>query len=438
MGKQIGVFLLLAAMLFGMTACGGFEPEISGSRVASGSAASGQAVRDAAQKQEQNKTKKRVQTNHLAERKDVTAALYISKKKQIDSICKEKDKWYKKGKTRYALTDLDQDGYLEIFVIDAYGLVSLFEVKEGGDGLEMWQTPDEKFAFSENPMRVYWDVKTKIWHLDVSGGSESGQAADSGCCRYDLSVRDNSMYAVEYKDADKQFQGMEKRYMCFETEEVSSEDCQEELSYMEFQVETAIDLTDLESRMSAGEQEQLRIVAREIDKAPILERSDFSCGRYYAITDFDRNGQVECLVATMIGSGIVRSYYSLYEVSSEEKELAMAACISDTGIPVQTNLAGGFVTFGIYKKIAAWQDKQTGQYYYVFDAGMEYGEEEIKEYQFSLKHHRFEMTEIKQEMSETAVKKSDIHLKWAYSIPPTACEDYRYENLVVSWLEFGE
>lgn len=439
MGKPIGVFLLFAAMLFGMTACGSFNPEISGSHAASGCAVSGQAVRDEAQKKEQKETKKRVQTNHLAKRKDVTAALHRSKKKQIHSICKEKDKWYKKGKTRYALTDLDQDGYLEIFVSDAHGSVSLFEVKESGDGLEMWQTPDEKLAFLENPMPVYWDEKSEVWHLDVSGGDESEQAAGLDCCRYDLSVKDNSMYAVEYKDAAKQFQGMEKRYMCFDTEEVSSEDYQEELSYMEFQVETALDLTDWERKISAGEREQLQLVARETHKSLRRKRSDFSWNTlFYAVTDLDRDGQVECLEATLIGSGIVRSYYSLYEVLPEKRELAMAACISDTGIPAGTNVSGGFVTYGIGEKIAVWQDKQTGQNYYVFQAGMNYGEEEIKEYQFSLKNHCFQMTEIKKEIREIAVKKSDIHLKWALSIPITACEDYRYEELVVSWLGFGE
>lgn len=437
MGKRTGTILFLTVILCSMTACAGFQPEISGSQTASGSAASGQAVRDAAEKQEYAETKKKIQIKYPAERKDVTAALQISQKKQVDIICREKENWYKEGKTRYALTDLDQDGYLEIFVADADTLAAIFEVKENGDGIEPWQIPDEKVTFSENPMCVYWDKEKGIWHLDVTGGREPGQTAGTDGRRYDLAVRDNSMRAVEYKDADKTFQGMTKRYMWFDTEEISFEDCREELSYMEFQVEAAWDIQELEHRISAGEREQLRIAAGEIDKDPLLQNTDFVCGRFYAVTDFNRDGQVECLVATMLGSGIVRSYYSLYEVSTEKEELARVAYRSDTAILTKEGLFGGFVTFGIGEKLEAWQDNQTGQYYYVFNGGMSYDEhEETKRYQFSLKRHCFELTEW-QALSKTAVKRADIHIRWMDSIS-TACEDYRYENLLVSWLGFGE
>ena len=116
MRKRWGIFCLLVTMLCSLSACGGVPADKSQNADSAAKITSGDAIQVSSRKAQEVSL----------ERKDCKVDLQIPAKKQIGRIYQEKLLWYWEPKNaqdddadlpEFAVTDFDQDGYLEIFVL---------------------------------------------------------------------------------------------------------------------------------------------------------------------------------------------------------------------------------------------------------------------------------------------------------------------------------
>lgn len=436
MRKQIMIWVLAVGMLSGLAACGNLQPQVSGDAVVSGNAVSGQGIRDMTKEEKKRKPKKAL-LNFSSKRENVTVPLQSPEKGQWEVIYQNRDQWYEKG-SQYAVTDLDQDGYMEVLITrpeNPQPSWRIYEVAEGENRIVKWQTPEVGLSFTENPMGAYYDEKNQIWHLDVAGSEEVSREI-SESVRYDLALEDNIVHAEKYEEKGQRYAGMKKRYMSFYQYDMEvREDILAEYDDYDFRVEESLELSKWEEEVSADERKQLRLLAKKIDSyRPVWDASCFwgpmnGC----AVTDLDEDGELECLVETTIGSGIIRIYYSCLEQSENGMELTLAA---GSQRPEDMENMLGLVLGGIGEVLDTWQDSGTGRIYYTFSGADNYGKDR-KDYQMCLWNHCFSIEERQRDWNWQGMKKYKTNLRWT-SYYLAGYEDYNYEELLVSWLGFGK
>lgn len=189
--------------------------------------------------------------------------------------------------------------------------------------------------------------------------------------------------------------------------------------------EESLELSKWEEKVSADERKQLRLLAKRIGSyRPAGDAFCFMSG--CAVTDLDEDGELECLVSMTRGSGIMRTYYSCLELSENGMELTSED---------RENMPG-LVWGGIGDALDTWQDSGTGKIYYTFTGADNYGKDR-KDYQMCLRNHCFSIEEKQHDRNWQGMKKYKTNLRWTSSYL-AGCEDYNYEELLVSWLGFGK
>lgn len=246
--------LLCVFVIMSLTSCGDVHSEPKNS-VSSGAAVSGQSVEEAHERVKQ---------------KAIPIEQQISLIAASDSIWRMEEE----GTFYYALTDLDQDGYIEILTMLTRGTGNfttyyIYEVDQTGESLTKWaieqdESMEEKWVtadFHEFPMEVYWDGRTGSYHYS-SADFVHESAAKGMIYTVDMEIRDNvvrerivtymqsefdvkggddSQYKEEYFDAGGKriseeesaaetaayYEGMEKRHMFYSTRWFEAEEFDE-------------------------------------------------------------------------------------------------------------------------------------------------------------------------------------------------------------------
>ncbi len=385
----------------------------------------------------------------------------------------------------YSVTDLDQDGYLEIFVRFTGGtghftVYEIYEVDGDSGKLVRWKCEEEAAPdFSESPMRAFYDEKAGEWHLDVydSLGQSVGEV---GTTWYDLTLSGCGVQAQEYRSqmselkkdnefdftyygekgeeiseaeygkmAGKQYEGMKKAYISFaddyrmesgELEKMGRKQLLEELGHSlgEFAAEWAVDLTAWEAALPKEEIDCLRQIAREIPGLFYIDYDDCTNFLSFFVTDLDENGRPEVLLERSLGSGIVRSHMSCYELPEEgggmrQAEMEDPECF--------------YSYLGFGGEMEVIRDKKMGENQYIFDiTGLNDSSYSKKsKCRMSLKDHRFSMREEKPSKvadgggeRDSGKEKKETVRAARMNVYGAPCEDYVYEKVFVSWLVWKE
>lgn len=463
--------LLCVFVIMGLTSCGGANSEPQNS-VSSGGAVSGQSVEEAHEKVKQK---------------------MISIEQQISLIAGSDSIWRMKGATEdndsfsYALTDLDQDGYIEILTIQTRGTgrftrYYIYEVDETGKGLTEWgieqdtRVEEEGVAadFNEFPMEVYRDGRTGSYHYS-SADFVHESAAKGMIYMVDMEIRDNvvrerivtymksefdveeedSQYKQNYFDAGGKriseeesaaetaayYEGMEKRHMFYSTRWFEAEEFDEmtqeereweiESSWDAFSIEKVKKDSEFEQSLSKDIRGQLMTMASD---GAFVQYEDTDSTVYYAVTDLDRDGRLELIVSTIEGSGIF-SYYNMYEVDAEGEKL----------VKWKQKIKGGESRADISNatKVNTYTDEVSGITYYLFADFIHVSGEES----YRLPRSLYIKDNVVREDGPTekdeleGMKKGTQKIGWQQEKGLDLCRmnlTFLYDQLVESWRIFCE
>lgn len=383
--KIVGAFTAVILVL-NMTACGGVT---SGDYAVSMGAVSGQTV--SGQAVEEETTDKG--TGDF--QKEVEMALPLEE--QLAVIAKKRGVWNMGVKNQeegyeqdcyitdfYALTDLDQDGYVEILTYSRLGKsgdftsYQIYEIDESGTELKEWDILHddsvEKYLVPdlyEYPMDVYLDQSTGAYHytsLDhvrYSFSEEADYLVDMEIG--DNAVREDIIEEDCAKPYGKYYEDMKKRYMFFrpisiESKELDKMDEEDliwdlEKSWYGFSIEKIEKDTKFEESLSEDIRKQLKMLVNVMGEFSEYAE-DMDTYLDYAVTDFDQDGRLELTVSSMEGSGRF-TYYHIHEVDKTGKKLVKWKLNHKQG--------DSHADISIKDQVTTYKDKESGMIYYLFE-----------------------------------------------------------------------
>lgn len=435
--RKLGeIFLLSALILVCLPACGRIPSVESKDSASVADIATGSAVHTVASH--------KAETVSL-ERNDCKVDLQIPAKDQVKRIYQEKSLWYWEPQNAkdddadfpdFAVTDFDQDGYLEIFVMkDSHGQPALYEVNRQGKGLIECQLSEEEFQeLMYNPVCSYQEKESGKWHLGKESSEQNGE--------------------------------VKKFYMQYDTEWFIIEDDTEEgvleaLLYLweEFAVYEALDVSAWEKKLTEDERKQICLIADSLGNYEtadenyiedyIEERAD------YAVCDLNQDGRLDLLMRISIGSGILREFYICVSVDEENanKEImdgegkrrdsgkpSMEAGEEGEESSVQTaeSIIDGLKVFLSplrADEFSCYQNADSGEIRYVFEAreeGAGYGSSP-EQYEMFWNGNELFIESPQEKKTNTPDKQGKAVIRWVDRCY-MACPDYLYENALASYL----
>lgn len=339
-----------------------------------------------------------------------------------DAEVEEKMSWV--DDFEFTVTDLDQDGYLEIMTLDIRGkqFVSefhIYEVTEDGKGLQRWKeagADDLDPKWHEYPMTAYYDAQQNSWHYYPSqgvGGCHDGQ--ENTVQYFDIEMKNNEIYMkklgwevydwekdsdspagycdAEGKEVGKEafdellsgyYRDMEKYEAVYNWDNVycdGPEDIKwdpEDLSlrleelWAGSDIRKAVRAEGWESRLSEDEKKQLRAIATDGEWYPVLDNyevresqidSDYS-PFWYMVTDLDRDGKLEVILSlNTYHAGTEVFFTKAFEVSGNGKKLKELKLMDGDG----EEEFGSFVNMIGQSEVPTYWDEDKKICYYLFD-----------------------------------------------------------------------
>lgn len=436
MRKRWGMFCLLVMILYCLSACGRVPAEKTQDAHSTAEITSGDAVQLSSRKAQEVSIK----------RKECRADLQIPAKEQLEKICQQKSLWYWEPKNvqdddadlpEFAVTDFDQDGYLEIYVLeDAKGQSALYELNVQGTELYECKLSEEEFLeLTHNPVCAYQEKETEKWHL---GRNPS-----------------------EQNDVTKKFYLQYDPIPFWIDDESTEKENIEELLYSweDFAVYEALDVSGWEKKLTTEERRQLRLMADTMGNFGTADR-DAGVGYYaeYAVCDLNQDGALELLVRVDIGSGIVREFYKCYALDEEIGiKIVMTGEGTRRSLPknsseeekAETEVENFLQTIDstVYgckvfqytglslEELSCYQDADSGEIRYVFDAKEEgdYSDSFSEPYEMYWSGHELFIESPEEKSSNTAGKQGEAYFRWMDRCS-MACPDYQYENILASYL----
>lgn len=362
-------------------------------------------------------TEEKTAENVSLERINNKVSLQIPAESQVSVMEKEKALWWWAAEededeeaVEFAVTDFDQDGYLEVLVRqDKQGNTILFEVNEQGNELNRCDVSDKVFhTFMDNPLCAYHESSSDTWYL--------GEEASA-----------------------KETQGMKKCYMQFEFIRLYSDENDSFTvdlldSWEEFAVYDALDVSGWENKITEEEKIQIRRIAETMKNFGTVD--DYSLGAYnfdYAVCDLNQDSVLDVLVSYHSGSGIVRENYHCYAVDEEVGVKVVMDEAEKISHPEKYGVPTGFVTGGIRAGgLSVYQNEESGEIYYGFEASEDYGSSE-KSYKMQWDGARLMSHPMQDEDIQGADRQGEASLRWVER-HAAACSDYQYENALASYL----
>lgn len=355
-------FVLIATSIVfcaGLTACDGNHSDKAGSNseVVSGSAVSAGAV-----------------SGVLPVEKQLTVIAENERMWNMGAEEPVEDEWNYIDSFNYAVTDLDQDGFLEVLTYVQQGTgcytdYEMYEVDETGRELIKWEIrPDEAVEeksvmadLAEYPMEVYFDERTGSYHYE-SLDHIHWSAVEGEDYLVDIEIKDNTImqhiityvhykpdkehcteedfemtyqyYDSNHKKISKKeseeleksyWKGMKKQYMFFCSEYVESKQLKKmerdklegrlENSRQGFFIKKIEEDTGFEKSLSKDMKKQLKTILEK------YELGDFGNSEkkiWFAITDLNDNGRLEFV---FYPEDQERTECQIYEVSDSGKKL---------------------------------------------------------------------------------------------------------------------
>lgn len=432
MRKRWGIFCLLVTMLCSLSACGGVPADKSQNTDSAAKITSGDAIQVSSRKAQEVSL----------ERKECKVDLQIPAKKQIKRIYQEKLLWYWEPKNaqdddadlpEFAVTDFDQDGYLEIFVLeDSHGQPALYEVNRQGTGLIECQLSEKEFQeLMYNPVCSYQEKESEKWYLGKEPSEQSG-AVKKFYMQYDTE--------------------------CFIMDDDTEEDDLESLLYLwkEFTVYEALDVSAWEKKLTEKEQKQIRLIADTMGNFGKEDENSIGYGVDYAVCDLNQDGKMDLLMRISIGSGIVREFYMCFAVDEEDgikvvmdeeetqkvsRKSLMEAGEAEEETSVQTveSIINGLKVFlflgSFADECSCYQDADSGEIRYVFEAredGAGYGSQ-AEPYEMHWNGHKLFIESPEEKNSKGVSKQGKAYFRWVERCS-MACPDYQYESALASYL----
>lgn len=352
---------------------------------------------------------------------------------QIKTIIKEKAKWWWEydeetdaDRPYFAVTDFDQDGYLELLALsDKNGDTVLYEVNERGDALERQQVSGREFGhIMENPLGAYYEEKTDSWYY-----------GEEGLARYSDSTKNTYI---------------KKMYMQYELETLNWDEEEADGgftygltdSWEEFAVYEPLDVSSWQTNLTTGEQKQLRRIAETMANFGTVDSypaDGFGTYHYdYAVCDLNQDGTLEVLVRFLSGSGIIRTHYLCYEVREEEGVLNKMDEAERISHPEKYGITGmeGFAGSQWDDSLSVYRNSGSGETYYGFEAAKDGGSSDWQDYKIQWNGHYLSIHPMKEEEKQRADKKGEAHIRWV-ARNSMANSGYQYENALASYLGWG-
>lgn len=439
MRKGWGIFCLLIMVLCSLSACGGVLEEKSRNADHRAEIASEDAVPVSSRKAQEVSV----------ERKDCKVDLQISAKEQLKQIYQQKSLWYWEPKNaededveipKFAVTDFDQNGYLEIYVIeDSQGQPALYEFNRQGSELVECKLTEEVFQeLTYNPVCAYQEKETEKWHLGRNSSEQKGEVKE---------------FYMQYDPTP----------FLIDEESTEGENIEELLySWEDFAVYEALDVSGWEKKLTEQERRQLRLMADTMGNFGTADR-DAGMGYLveYAVCDLNQDGSLELLVRFCVGSGIVREFYQCYALDAEGIKVVMKGEGTRRVFPkdasedeqreaeknsVQTRDSAiyGYKSFLYtaqdFHELSCYQDADSGEIRYVFEAkenrtGSEGVESDslTEPYEMYWSGHGLFIESPEEKSSKGAGKQGKANFRWMERCS-MACPDYQYENVLASYL----
>lgn len=441
MRRPWGISCLLVMMLWCLSACGRVSATKSQDTDAAARVSTGDAIEVSSRKAQKVSV----------DRTDCRVDLQLPAKEQLKQIYQQKSLWYWEPKNaedddvevpEFAVTDFDQDGYLEIYVLeDSQGRPTLYEINKQGTELVKCKLSEEAFQeLTYNPVCAYQEKGTEKWHLGRN--------------------------LSEQRDEVKKF------YMQYDPtpflidEESTEEENIEELLYSweDFAVYEALDVSGWEKKLTAEEQRQIRLIADTMGNLGTADR-DVDAGYLaeYAVCDLNQDGSLELLVRIDIGSGIVRECYQCYALDEENgikvimrgegtrrlfsqnsSEKEKAETEEENSVQTETSAQYGLKIFQYttqpFNGISCYQDVYDGEIRYVLEAkedrtGIEETESDslTEPYEMYWSGYELFIESPEEKSSKGAGKQGHAYFRWMERCS-MACPDYQYENALASYL----
>lgn len=430
MRKRWGIFCLLVTMLCSLSACGGVPADKSQNANSAAKITSGDAIQVSSRKAQEVSL----------ERKDCKVDLQIPAKKQIGRIYQEKLLWYWEPKNahdddadlpEFAVTDFDQDGYLEIFVLeDSHGQPALYEVNRQGTGLIECQLSEKEFQeLMYNPVCSYQEKESGKWHLGKEPSEQSG--------------------------------AVKKFYMQYDTEwfimdDDTEEDDLESLLYLweEFAVYEALDVSAWEKKLIEEERKQIRLIADTMGNFGKTDEDLMGYGVEYAVCDLNQDGKMDLLIRSLMGSGIVREYYMCFAVDakdgikvvmdgdgkqsvSEKPSMETGETGEETSVQTVESIIDGLTIFldSFADESSCYQDADSGEIRYVFEAREDeagYGSP-AEQYEMYWDGCRLSIESSQDKKTKNPSRQGKAYFRWVDRCE-MSCPDYQYENALASYL----
>lgn len=422
--KIVGAFIAVVLVL-NITACGGVTSgdyatsmgAVSGQTIdgetVSGQAVSGQAV-------EEEMTNKG--TGGFLDEVEMAIPLeeqlaVIAEKREVWDMGVENqeedfEEYYYIVDFCYALTDLDQDGYVEILTYSMQGTgyftsYQIYEIDESGTELKKWERLSDESVEGKNvapdlgeyPTDVYWDQRTGTYHYTSLDHAKSS-GLEGADYLVDMEIGDNvireniiTYYSYKWKNSkddsveetyfdsegnkiseeesmklgSKYYENMENRNMFFrpiyvESEEFDKMDEEElawslEKSWYGFSIEKIERDTKFEESLSDDIKKQLETLGSEMGGLTEYDE-DMEFYLEYAVTDLDQDGRLELTVSSMQGSGRF-TYYDIYEVDQTGKKLVKWKLNHKQG--------DSHADISIKDQVTTYKDEKSGVIYYLFE-----------------------------------------------------------------------
>lgn len=487
-----GIFtLIIIFMAAAMASCGNInqrrEYRASGGQAVSGQAVNGQTVSGQTVNGQSAEGAEEIKPADpkTGDRIDFTVEPAINPEKQIDVIVSQKDIWnmgdpadkrtseaFYISDFDYALTDLDQDGYIEILVYCTQGTgqftsLSVYEVNESGNGLVKWDIKeDPSFEeegvspdFYEYPAEACFDRNTGRYHYTSLDHVHDSASAGANYL-VDMEAVDNTiqMHVVTYEkhgrdgkcvnggnDPDDYYKEMSKRYMFYRTFHIKSEKLEkaeaETIDELTWNLEDSwysfsIAETDHDAAFEASLSDDIRgqletLASSETGLEQYFDYEDLSVD--YAVTDFDRDGKLELTAATIGGTGRY-CHYSMYEVDGTGKDVVKWKCNTPEGESLADICSAD--------EVATYTDEASGVIYYLFEDFLHISGEES----YQIPKTVFVRKNVVHESGKPAkdkrqkMKEGKQAFGWrhatGYDLSRMHGSGFMYDELVASWKVF--
>lgn len=325
----------------------------------------------------------------------------------------------------FTVTDFDLDGYLEILVMEnPQGQTELYEVNEQGTGLTKCEISEDVFNWKmDNPLCAYEAEETGEWYLGEPPSDRAGEI---------------KKYYIQY---------------CSDSRDVDPQALL--YTWEEFTLYETLNIREWEKKLTTEEKKQLCAIADTMDMFGGLKDSMLGYGAEYAVCDLDQDGRLDLLMRISIGSGIVRESYVGYAVEEdgikmimdggEIRKVYVKPGSEGTEEQQQENFQNRnrlFLCGGIGEEISCYQDEDSGEIRYMFEA-VEDGavsegdicESSEMQYQMVWDNTGIVIQPVSENQQQTG-RQGKASLHWVDRCA-MACPDYQYENALASYLGWG-